>query len=125
MNRQSILQPNGELDLAKIASLQRQVADKARTINDSLAASTEPNQLQALISQYQAEVQQAIVGNDQKWRSLFPGRRLLEEYARSEGLGNPVVLQNNLIKELAATPEKVAPELRRVIQNIVNEETLS
>lgn len=125
MSRQSILKPNGELDSAKVEQLKQQVVTKTATINSSLAASTEPAQLDVLIAQYRDEVRQAIMGSNQKWRSLFPGRRLLEEYARAEGLGKAIVLQNNLIKELSAAPERVAPELRRVIESIVDEETFS
>ena len=45
----------------------------------------------------------------------------MEEYAKVEGLGKPVILQNSLIKELATAPKNVVPELSRVIDKIVNE----
>lgn len=122
MNRQSILQHDGEPDYTRLESLKQEVVSKAAAINNSLATVTEPEQLRALVSEYQGEIQRACTGNSEGWRQLFPGRRLLEEYARVESLGKSVVLQNNLIKELSATPDKVAPELRRLVESIVKEE---
>ena len=49
----------------------------------------------------------------------FPGRRLLEEYAAFEDLGQPIVLQNSIIKFLGGAKGTVPTELAGIINKIV------
>ena len=60
--------------------------------------------------------------SDESWRILFPGRRLIEEYAKSEGLGKPIVLQNSLIKQLSTDPSRVPIDLRNIMRNILSDD---
>jgi ABC-type lipoprotein export system ATPase subunit len=83
---QSILRPDGKLDVKKVELLERRVTDKVSTINKDLAVSTERSKLITLLTNCQNEIKQALTGDSETWKSLFPGRRLLEEYAKAEGL---------------------------------------
>ena len=125
MKGQLILSSGGEFISERIEKLKRHFATKTDAISADLVAKTKREALDTLISQCQEELRQSIIGDDDGWRSLFPGRRLLEEYAKAEGLGKPPILQNCLIKELSATPDKVAPELRSVIQTIADGRTFT
>ena len=125
MKGQLILNSAGEFISEKIEQLKRHFATKTDAISANLITKTKRKALDTLISQCQEELRQSIIGDDDGWRSLFPGRRLLEEYAKAEGLGKPPILQNCLIKELSATPDKVAPELRDVIQTIADGRTFT
>ncbi|MFZ6016717.1 MAG: hypothetical protein ACOYU0_03715 [Nitrospirota bacterium] len=120
MRGQAILYNNGEWHQEKVEEFKRYFIEKVSIINNNLSERTKSEALDALISQCQEELRQAIINDSDDWKSLFPGRRLLEEYTRAEGLGKPPVLQNCLIKELSLTPEKVVPELHQVIQTIVD-----
>lgn len=116
---QPVLDAAGEWVTELIERLKAEVSSKTSDIRENLQTRTNPDALTALISECQQEVEQAM-GDGDGWVSLFPGRRLLEEYVRAEGLGinQAVVLQNSLIKELSTTPDKVPLELRQVIQTI-------
>ena len=48
-----------------------------------------------------------------------------EEYAKSEGLGDPLVLQNSIIKEMSTSIHLVPEELREIVSKIANGESLS
>lgn len=125
MKGQAIFDSCGEWILEKVEEFKGHFATKIAAINDNLSARTKSEALDTLISQCQHELRHAISEDSDGWRSLFPGRRLLEEYARAEGLGKPPVLQNSLIKELSTSPDKVPSELRQVIQTIVDGKTFS
>ena len=125
MKGEVILNSNGELISEKIEQFKAHFATKTDAISTDLVAKTKREALYTLISQCQEELRQAVIGDDDGWRALFPGRRLLEEYAKKEGLGKPPILQNSLIKELSTTPEKVASELTGVIQTIVDGNTFT
>lgn len=125
MQGQALLDTDGKLITEKIEEFKSHFFDKVKDINEELFSKVKPEALEAVITQCQDELKQAIIGNDAGWRSLFPGRRLLEEYAKKEGLGKPPILQNSIIKELSTTPEKVASELTGVIKTIVDGNTFT
>src|SRR4030042_381963 len=81
---QSIIDATNAYDADRIKTLKTNVTTKVTQINSALSAITSPTSLESLISKYQEEVGSAIKDEDDKWRVLFPGKRLLEEYSREE-----------------------------------------
>jgi hypothetical protein len=122
---ESIVDSTGTFDAAKVNTLKTHVTARVTQANSSLAALTSSTSLEALISGYQEEVRTAIIDEGDRWRVLFPGKRMLGEYARLEGLGNPLVLQNSLIKEMATSLNLVPEELKIVVSKISTGESLS
>lgn len=118
MEGEPIFNEEGKADSERTDQFRRQLSDQIATINSALLQSTKPDALEELTSKCQEEVKVALFASNAGWKYLFPGRRLLEEYAKSEGLGKPPILQNSLIKELSTSPEKLPNELRKVIQTI-------
>jgi hypothetical protein len=115
---QSIVDVNGQLDGAKLSTLRSHIEERARMVNAGLAEATSLDALDALVTEAQAAVVGALANQD-GWRSLFPGRRLLEEYAPAEGLGQPIVLQNSVIKHLGSSKGTVPTELVKIIDRVV------
>ncbi len=120
MEKQTIVDSGGKIDSTKIDILKNKIFARLKQINDELFAEAKPESIDVLITNSLNEVRQAINDNSDSWKSLFPGKRLLEVYAKNEGLGEPLVLQNSLIKELSTNPEKIPSELRNVIRIIAN-----
>lgn len=120
MKGQPIVDAVGEWIPEKIEGLRNHIAAKAETVNSDLCARTNPAALEALVAECQEEMRAAVSNGSDGWRSVFPGRRILEEYARMENLGKPPVLQNSLIKELSTATERIAPELQQVMRVIVD-----
>jgi hypothetical protein len=54
-----------------------------------------------------------------RWREVFPGKRILEELTRRLGLGNAVVFQNALLKEMATDRRFIPAELAHVIAVVI------
>jgi energy-coupling factor transporter ATP-binding protein EcfA2 len=117
---QSVVDGNGIADPAKIALLSNQIVGKTTTINGEMAAATSQPAIEQLVASCRTELEEAIKeGGADNWRLLFPGKQLLEEYAKGFDLGKPPVLENTLIKQLAARPERIPSELRQVVDEIV------
>ena len=53
------------------------------------------------------------------WKTKFPGKAIIERFAKELDLGKPIVLQNSLIKELAGAPSLVPTDLASVIRTIL------
>ena len=117
---QSVVDGNGIADPAKIALLSNQIVGKAAAINGEMVAATSQPAIEQLVASCRTELEEAIKeGGADNWRLLFPGKQLLEEYAKGCDLGKPPVLENTLIKQLAARPERIPSELRQVVDGIV------
>jgi predicted ATPase len=108
---------DGTWDQTKIAEFSAVLRKRVDTTNDQLLEQTSNERLAELIEHCQQAVDDALAGDG--WRTLFPGRNILQEYLKGEGLGNTYVpFQNNLIKELKADRSKVPDELAEIIKTI-------
>lgn len=117
---QSVVDGNGVADPAKIALLSGQIVGKAGTINQEMTKATSKAAIEQLVLNCQRELEEAVQeGATDTWRTVFPGKQLLEEYAKTCDLGKPPVLENTLIKQLAVRPERIPSELRQVVDVIV------
>lgn len=123
--REPIIDSSGSFDAEKVKTLETRVLARASDLNSGLAALTSATAVAKLICNHQHEIRTALTGDDDNWRILFPGKRLMEEYTKTEGLGDPLILQNSLIKEMATSMDLVPEELRIVIRRISNGEPLS
>ena len=117
---QSIMDESGNALTGRIGSLKNHLSTKVSDINANLQKATTPAALDELVTQCQEEVLRAINGESSGWKQVFPGRELLEEYAKLEDLGDPIVFHNALIKEMTASPAFVPRELREIIQKIAD-----
>lgn len=118
MNGQAIIDNYGNLESDKLEALNNILSSKISDINQDLSNRTRPDAIEGLLRTCHDELKQAIIGNSDGWRTLFPGKRLLEVYSHNEGLGKHPILQNSLIKELSMNPSKIPLELTTVIQTI-------
>lgn len=118
MEGEILFSSDGAVVPEKVDQLKGHLTNRIAEIKNSLLVSTDKNALDAIIKECLDEVHKAVFGENDGWRFLFPGRRLLEEYAKVEGLGKPPIFQNSLIKELSRVPERIPVELKKVIQTV-------
>lgn len=119
MKDQKVVSDRGSWDEQKMEYLRNHIHKHAAKVNEQMSTSVEPHALDTLIASCQKEIDQALKGGENGWRSLFPGKRLLEKYAKDVlGTSELVPFQNMLIKELAASPEKLDQELHNVMRII-------
>ena len=118
MNGQPIFEDNGSLKTDKLEAFKKILNQKTSYINSELLGRTEKAAIESLIFACQEELEQAVFGSGDGWRTLFPGKRLLEIYSKKEGLGKDPILQNNLIKELSMNQDRIPLELDNAIRTI-------
>ena len=86
--------------------------EQAAELNDAKKETLEPRaDLTSRVS-LQDECKKLVldaVEDDGRWKSLYPGKRLLADFAKERGLGNPVVLQNAKIKQLGDSRTQCEP----------------
>jgi hypothetical protein len=113
---QAFLDHAGRWDDAIVEEFHGQLATKVSDTNNALLEQTDNITLQRLVTECQRVVTDAIDDDRNDWRIVFPGRRLLEEYAKTEHLGKAIVLQNSIIKELGNSAQRVPNELQHAIE---------
>lgn len=118
LNGELMLDDDGNLLTDKVEVFRKKLNDKASEINSDLISHTEKSAIDDLISKCEEELEKAVINRSDGWKSLFPGKRLLEVYSKMEGLGKYPVLQNCIIKELSMDPTRVQPELEKAISII-------
>lgn len=120
-----VLDVSGSWVPAKLSAFSAQLGSKVSAINSELASRTDATSLQVLIEECKAQIDDAIAPSGDGWRVLFPGKELLARFAKRNNLGEPVVLINSLIKELADKPARIPVELRQVIDIIARGDLLA
>jgi hypothetical protein len=101
--------------IAAAATTRFEVATAA-AVND-VSRRSSPSDVQRIAADAQLEVVTALQGVG--WRTLFPGKELLTKYSTSKGLSRGPILQNALIRNLAANRARVDPELTSIIERAV------
>jgi predicted ATPase len=119
---QRFLSSDSSWDIEKVEAFRAKLLKQVEKTNSSLNSVTSETEINRIISESQVKVEAAVSDESNGWRTLFPGRKVLEEYSRKYGLGEPIVLQNSLIKHFSNNPESIPEELSKVIHTISNGE---
>jgi AAA domain, putative AbiEii toxin, Type IV TA system len=92
----------------------RQTAAEVRTASSTRIA--EP-QVDELVNVCETELVSALSESapDQTWRERFPGKRLLQTFAKNLGIKDAAAFHNSIILRLAETPERVPSELQNLM----------
>lgn len=122
---QMLLNPDGTWSDNLIAAFKSTLSARVGSVTEGLSGRTNPQALDTLVAACQSDITRALEAGSDSWRVRFPGKRLLQEYARVEGLGESVVFINSLIKELGASRHRIPAELRTVIDTIAAGGTLT
>jgi energy-coupling factor transporter ATP-binding protein EcfA2 len=94
------------------------------TVSNSLAGleqAASSDSVERLVVECQDAVRSAVLNDG--WRSLLPGKRLIEEYARIRGHPASVVpaLTNSLVKYISTSPQVLDEELLQIIEAVLPE----
>jgi len=96
--------------------LKEKFADAGSRINTQLAKDLSRDAIELTLTEC-TELVRSSFDSDQ-WLSLIPGKEMLEALSRKLGISHSISLQNSLIKELAAHPERVDSELKILFSRI-------
>jgi len=117
---QTVFESDGKWDDVAVSAFKEGLEKVAKSAVAESQGFVSSDGVQTLISDCQNEISNAVAGSSSGWMSMFPGRRILEEYGRKYSLGKPPVLQNCVINELAAQPGRIPEELRSLVATMSN-----
>lgn len=86
----------------------------------SVAVRAAPAEVQSVLTTAADEVVASLQGDG--WVTLFPGKELLQNLGRAHGIP-ATVLQNTIIRNLAANPARIEAELSSILASIVGRPT--
>ena len=111
---QAVLDSDGNWNPEQVEVLRTAATEKAREVAVELNRRTDAGAVDQLVENCQAALLEALRPGSEGWRTLLPGRRLIEEYVRASGLGDAGVFMSSLISHLAARPDLIPGELTDV-----------
>lgn len=116
---QECLAEDGSWDDTKLDALRIRFSEKVAESSGELTDAASATSVAELFESCQAEVMVAISGDG--WRTLFPGKRLIEGYAKVRGHSATVVpaLTNSLVKHLSTSIDSLPEDLRRIVRAVV------
>lgn len=121
MRGQPIVGSDGSQTADRVSTLRRLFGSRVSEVEAQLASHMAPGSLDELFDACLVSIVSSL--DDETWRDLFPGRRLIEEFCKRHSVGKALVFQNSLIKELGARPELMPSELARVFSAISRSES--
>lgn len=108
---------NGEENTGLLDALQRGFLDAANEVLKADESRLSPVAVEGLMNNCKQVIANALVGDSDEWRAIFPGKRLMGELAKHYSV-DATALQNSVILRLVEAPESIPPELRQLIDAI-------
>ncbi|WP_165922297.1 AAA family ATPase [Pseudonocardia endophytica] len=116
MSGTSLVDSAGLMDPSVLATISGRFDTTAQTVRNHVSSTLEPVNVSQIVTDCASSVAGAV--NDDSWRSLFPGRALLEAFCKREAIGEPIVLQNCVIKALGSGIGRIDAELGDIVRTI-------
>lgn len=105
---------NGQVIEERQEIIRRSLSTKAQQVQQDLDEHLSAAAVDLLMNECIEKVRSSF--SSDAWRTVFPGRRILERFATNVGIRESNVFQNSLVKELGRMSHLVPAELRRVLQ---------
>jgi energy-coupling factor transporter ATP-binding protein EcfA2 len=112
----SIVGVRGDRIPAVIDPLRSALLERVTRVDEEIRARTSASHLERIVDEATADVVNALASEG--WKSLFPGRKLLQDFSSQNGLGDWPVLQNLVIEEMSKNPATIPEELKRIFTTI-------
>lgn len=113
-NGLNVLRADGNLDDAVLAPLRMALAEKVEQVSSELRGRIGEDKRKDLLDQCIEEVRMNLRPEQDGWKSVFPGRYLLQKFSSRHALGKWPALQNVLIDRLSRGDIPANEELRRI-----------
>lgn len=113
----SLYEPDGGVHEERRTAILNQFRQSAADIREAASSRISEPQVDQLVSVCETEMASALseAAPDQTWRERFPGKRLLQAFAKSVGVKDAAALHNSIILRLAETQDRVPEELTQLM----------
>ena len=114
----SVITPPGVANRAVLDPLRASLRERVEIVNRQVAGRLEPSALDAIFDDCQEQVLSALDITKDDWKRLFPGKFILQRFAKEHDLGLWPALQNLAIESVAQMRHRCVSDLRRIFQTI-------
>ena len=95
---------SGEANITVLDPLRASLRERIESINQQISGRLEPTALDTIFDHCQEEVMSALDISKDDWKRLFPGKFILQRFAKEHDLGHWPALQNLAIEAVAQMP---------------------
>lgn len=110
----NLIATDGSVDDAVLAPLRKALSEKVGHVSSELRVRIGEDKRKDLLDQCIEEVRNNLHRDEDGWKTIFPGRYLLQKFSAAHGLGKWPALQNVLIDRLSRGDILANEELRRI-----------
>lgn len=110
----NLIVKDGSVDDAVLAPLRKALSEKVEHVSSELRGRIGEDKRKDLLDQCIEEVRKSLRPEEDGWKTVFPGRYLLQKLSAAHGLGKWPALQNVLIDRLSRGDIPANEELRRI-----------
>jgi hypothetical protein len=114
----SVIASTGEPNSAVLDPLRASLRERIGTVNREVAERLEPDALAAIFDACQKQVVSTLDLSKDDWKKLFPGKFILQRFAKEHDLGLWPALQNLTIEAMAEMHPISVSELRGIFQRV-------
>ena len=114
----SIVTSTIEPDRAVLDPLKAALFGRFKEVNEEATKRISDANAERIFDECQQQVADALAETSDGWRSLFPGRTILQAFSAQHRLGDWPALQNLLIDRLARGDIALDPELKGIVDRI-------
>lgn len=104
-------------DTSVTDAARKRCVERVTSVTKAIGDRTDPGAVEGVFDAAKSEVRDALIG--QAWKTLFPGKELLEGLVTALGLPKGPVLINSVIRRMAAHPARIDTELTAIVERIV------
>jgi energy-coupling factor transporter ATP-binding protein EcfA2 len=112
----AVTDATGVRDDGVIIPLRTALLARVAGVNGDISLRTTPASTEQIVDDATSAVIDALSSDG--WKTLFPGRRLLQKFSSENGLGDWPVLQNLIIEKMSKTPSSIPEELKQIFDTI-------
>jgi hypothetical protein len=119
----SAIAATGEPNSGVLDALRASLRERIGTVNREVAERLEPNALDVIFDACQKQVVATLDLSKDDWKKLFPGKFILQRFAKEHDLGLWPALQNLTIEAMAEMHPRSVSDLRMIFQRVAGSGT--
>jgi len=119
-----IVDGSGNPDLGVLGPLKSVLQQRVSTINGDVSARLAQPNIDQIFDKCAASIREALDPSKDIWKTLLPGKELLQQFAKKHGLGEWPALQNLLIERMSDTHKDARGDLVAIFEAICAKATV-
>jgi predicted ATPase len=113
-----IIDSSGQVDSSVADSLKEALRTKMSRVNTDVSGRLGQSTIDQIFGDCVSSIQKALASSKQEWKIILPGKELLQQFSKRNGLGEWPALQNLIIERMSDTHRPSRGDLVAVFEAI-------